>query len=267
MTTTGHIDLPVPRATPIHPTMLAATTIRVLRQLRADPRTIAMVLLIPVLLMVLLYFMFSTSPTLPNGRNSFDIYAVPMLGILPFVTMFLVTSISMLRERTSGTLERLLATPISRLDLLGGYGIAFSVTAAAQAVIACAVTFGLLGLTISGSIGYVILIAIVDAMLGVGLGLLCSAFARTEFQAVQFLPAVVIPQLFLCGLFVPRDSLPRWMELLSNIMPLSYAVDALKQVATYPEATGQMWRDIAVVLAWTVAALALGAATLRRRTA
>ncbi|NMO00572.1 ABC transporter permease [Gordonia sp. TBRC 11910] len=254
------------RATPIHPKLLGATAIRVLRQLRADPRTIALILVIPILLMTLLYFMFSEQPALPDGTTRFDIIGITMLGIVPFITMFLITSIAMLRERRSGTLERLLTTPISRLDLLGGYGIAFSVVAAVQAILASGVSFWLLGMQTQGSVVWVIVIAMLDAMLGVGLGLLCSAFAQTEFQAVQFLPVVVIPQLFLCGLFVARDQLPGWMDALSTVMPLTYAVQALQEVAGNVDPTAIMWRDIAIVAACIVVALALAAATLRRRT-
>lgn len=244
----------------------ASSTGRILRQLRGDHRTVAMILLVPTLLMVLLYFLYVNVPPTPGQPPLFDRIAITMLGILPFVVMFLITSIAMQRERGSGTLERLLTTPMSKLDLLGGYGTAFSLAAAAQAGLACLVTFGLLGLTIAGSVGWVVLIAVVDAVLGVSLGLLCSAFARTEFQAVQFMPVVVIPQLFLCGLLVPRDQLPQWLEWISNVMPLSYAVDALQQVAAHPGATALMWRDLAVVAGFAVVALCLAAATLRRRT-
>ncbi|MGW6378930.1 ABC transporter permease [Rhodococcus sp. NPDC055112] len=243
-----------------------ASTGRILRQLRADHRTVAMILLVPALLMTLLYFLYVNVPTPPGEQSLFDRIAITMLGILPFVVMFLVTSIAMQRERSSGTLERLLTTPMSKLDLLGGYGTAFSLAAAAQAALACLVTFGLLGLTTAGSVGLVVLIAVLDAVLGVALGLLCSAFARTEFQAVQFMPVIVIPQLFLCGLLVPRDQLPQWLEWISNVMPLSYAVEALQQVARYPGSTAMMWRDLGVVAGFAVVALCLAAATLRRRT-
>jgi ABC-2 type transport system permease protein len=243
-----------------------ATTGRVLRQLRADHRTVAMIVLVPALLMTLLYFLYVNVPSPPGEQSLFDRIAITMLGIIPFVVMFLVTSIAMQRERSSGTLERLLTTPMSKLDLLGGYGTAFSLAATTQAALACLVTFGLLGLTTAGSVGLVVLIAVVDAVLGVALGLLCSAFARTEFQAVQFMPVIVIPQLFLCGLLVPRDQLPQWLEWISNVLPLSYAVEALQQVARYPGSTAIMWRDLTVVAAFAVVALCLAAATLRRRT-
>ncbi|MBF6444913.1 ABC transporter permease [Nocardia farcinica] len=244
----------------------AATTGRILRQLRNDHRTVAMILVVPALLMTLLYFIYADTPASPHAPALFDRVGISMLGILPFIVMFLVTAIAMQRERTSGTLERLLTTPLSKLDLLGGYGSAFSLAAAAQAAVACLVAFGLLGLEAAGNPGWVVLIAVVDAICGVALGLLASAFARTEFQAVQFMPVVVAPQIFLCGLLVPRDQLPRWLEIISNVMPLSYAVDALQEVSVHPEATGRMWVDLLIVAGFALVALVLGAATLRRQT-
>ena len=126
--------------------------------------------------------------------------------MFPLIVMFLITSITMQRERVSGTLERILTTPLRRLDLLAAYGTAFSIAAAAQATLACIVSFWLLGFDTAGSPILVFAIAIINAVLGVGLGLLCSAFARTEFQAVQFMPVVIAPQLLLCGIIVPRDA-------------------------------------------------------------
>lgn len=245
----------------------AAGTGRILRQLRADRRTVAMILLVPSLLMVLLYFLYQDFPGAPGSPPLFDRIAITMLGILPFVVMFLITSIAMQRERSSGTLERLLTTPMSKLDLLASYASAFSVAAVLQALLACGVAFGILGLSTSGSVGWVMVIAVLNAVLGVAIGLLCSAFARTEFQAVQFMPVVVVPQLFLCGLLVPRDQMPDWLHAISNVLPLSYAVDALQEISTNPDFTSRMGVDIAVVLGFTVVALCAAAATLRRRTA
>jgi ABC-2 type transport system permease protein len=109
-------------------------------------------------------------------------------------------------------------------------------------------------------------IAIINAVLGVGLGLLCSAFARTEFQAVQFMPVVIVPQLLLCGIIVPRGLLPEWLQWISNAMPASYALEALQQVGANADLTGTAARDIGVVVAFAIVALCLAAATLRRRT-
>jgi ABC-2 type transport system permease protein len=180
--------------------------------------------------------------------------------------MFLITSIAMLRERTSGTLERLFTTPVGKLDLLFGYGIAFGLAAAVQAAVASGIAYWVFDMQVAGSIGLVILIAVANAVLGVALGLLCSAFARTEFQAVQFMPVVVVPQLLLCGLFVPRALMAGWLQGISDALPLSYSVEALTEVGAHPDPTGMMWRDLFIVVGAVVVALALGAATLRRRT-
>src|SRR3954449_3128440 len=253
-------------ATHLHPRLTAATAGRVLRQLRHDHRTIAMMLVLPSVLLGLLYLIWKDLPTPPGQPDPFDRIGLTMLGILPFVVMFLVTSIAMLRERTSGTLERLLTTPLSRPDLLLGYGAAFGVAATAQAVVTVAVATTAYGLDVAGALVLVVLIAVVTAVLGVALGLLASAFARSEFQAVQFMPVIVLPQFFLCGLLVPREQLPSWLQAVSDVLPMTYAVDALQEVGTSPTATGSMWIDIGVVAGAALLALGLAAATLRRRT-
>jgi ABC-2 type transport system permease protein len=246
--------------------ILGSTTRRILAQLRHDHRTVGLLLVVPVILLTLLYFMFENQPTIPGVPSTFDRVGLIMLGIFPFTIMFLITSIAMLRERTTGTLERLLTTPLGKLDLLFGYGIAFGLAAAIQASVASSVAYWLLGLEAAGSIGLVILIAIANAVLGVALGLFCSAFAQTEFQAVQFMPVVVIPQILLCGLFVARDQMAGWLHAISNVLPMTYAVEALQQVGTYPEATDTMWKDLVIIAGCVVLALILAAATLRRRT-
>lgn len=246
--------------------ILAATIGRVLRQLRHDRRTIALLVVVPTVLLTLVYYMYADKPTPPGQQSVFDRVALVMLGTFPFVIMFLVTSIAMLRERTSGTLERLLTTPLGKLDLLFGYGIAFGLAAAVQATLAAGLAYWVFDLRTLGSSGLVIGIAVLDAVLGVALGLLCSAFARTEFQAVQFLPVVVIPQLLLCGLFVARDEMAGWLQGLSDALPLTYAIEALQEVGVHAEPTATMWRDVGVVFGAVVLALVLAAATLRRRT-
>jgi ABC-2 type transport system permease protein len=252
--------------TPPSPRTTAAITGRVLRQLRHDPRTIALLVVVPSLLLGLLYLLWSEQPTLPGQPSTFDRVGLTMLGIFPFVVMFLVTSIAMLRERTSGTLERLLTMPLSRLDLLLGYGIAFGLAAALQAVVTVVVATTLYDLDVTGPLYLVVLIAVVDAVLGVALGLLASAFARSEFQAVQFMPVFVLPQFFLCGLLVPRDQMPDWLEAISSVLPLTYAVEALQEVGAHSGATGRMWVYVGIVAGAAVVSLALAAATLRRRT-
>ena len=238
-----------------------ATSVRVLRQLRRDHRTVALILVVPTLLVTLVWWMFLDQPA------AFDRIGVPLVGIFPLVSMFLVTSITMLRERTSGTLERLMTTPLARLDLLLGYAGAFGLMATVQGGLVSAVAVGLLGLDVAGSVALVVALAVANALLGMALGLFVSAFAATEFQAVQFMPAVVLPQLLLCGLFLPREDLARPLELISAVLPMSYAYDALDHVARSGALDAGLARDVAVVLGAALLALALGAATMRRRTA
>lgn len=178
-----------------------------------------MILVVPSLIIALMYFMFQNAPRPPGAPSPFNNACLIMLGVFPLIVMFLITSITMQRERVSGTLERILTTPLRRFDLLAAYGTAFSIAAAAQATLACVVAFWLLGFDTAGSPVLVFLIAIINAVLGVGLGLLCSAFARTEFQAVQFMPVVIAPQLLLCGIIVPRGALPEWLHRSATCCP------------------------------------------------
>lgn len=234
---------------------------RVLTQIWHDRRTLAVLLLVPCMLLTLLRYIFDGRPDI------FDQIGLMLLGIFPFVSMFLVTSVAMLRERVSGTLERLLSTPVQKLDLLFGYGIAFALVAIVQASVASAVTYGVLGLRSQGSVAVVILIAASTAVLGSSTGLLTSAFAKSEFQALQFMPAIVVPQILLCGLIWPREEMSGALQALSNVMPLRYAAEALREVETYPMPTDLMWRDLAVIVVFALLLIAGGAATLRRRTA
>ncbi|MET8172711.1 ABC transporter permease [Streptomyces clavifer] len=249
---------PTPR--PLSPARTLATAARVLRQLRHDPRTIALLLIVPVLMITLLRYVFDASP------QTFDAIGASLLGIFPLITMFLVTSIATLRERTSGTLERLLAMPLGKGDLIAGYALAFGAVAVAQSVLATALSVWVLGLDVVGSPWLLLLVALLDALLGTALGLFVSAFAASEFQAVQFMPAVIFPQLLLCGLFTPRDRMHPVLEAVSNVMPMSYAVDGMNQVLTHTDVTTDFYRDILIVAGCALLVLCLGAATLRRRT-
>jgi ABC-2 type transport system permease protein len=236
-----------------------ATAARVLRQLRRDHRTVAMIVVVPSALLTIFRYVFDGQP------ETFDRVGAPMVGIFPLVIMFLITSIAMLRERTTGTLERLMSLPLAKLDLLSGYGLAFALVAALQATITAAVAFGLLGLDTEGPIWLVVLLAVTNALLGMALGLFLSAFATTEFQAVQFMPAFILPQILLCGLLVPREHMADLLEWISNLLPMTYAYDALAR-ATADDLGRELALDAAVVCGAVVLALALGATTLRRRT-
>jgi ABC-2 type transport system permease protein len=237
------------------------TARRVLWQIRRDPRTLALLLAVPVALLTLMHFVYEGRP------RTFQAIGAPMCGLFPFIIMFLITSIAMLRERTNGTLERLMSLPIAKGDLLAGYGIAFGLLAAIQAVVVCFVGFIALGLNAPHGTWLLGLLAIANAVLGMALGLFVSAFARTEFQAVQFMPAIIYPQLLLCGLFIARNEMAAPLYSASRALPLTYAYDALARATSPRPLGGGMTVDVIVILGSTLVALALGALTLRRRTA
>lgn len=233
-----------------------ATARRVLQQLRHDPRSVAMIILVPPLLMLLFKYIFNDQPAV------FDRAGPQMLGLFPFILMFILTSVTMVRERASGTLERLLTTPIRRIELLSGYALAFGLAALIQALATSAVAMWALGLSIAKP-ALVILFAVLDALLGTVLGLLISAFARTEFQAVQFMPAIVVPQILLCGIFVPRAQMPEVLSRISDVLPLSYVTDAFSSLAN---GDSGIQTELAIVIGFCLAAVVLASLTLRRST-
>lgn len=236
-----------------------ATAGRVLTQIRHDPRTIGLLLVVPSLLIGLVAWLFDTTPV-------FQQIGPAMLALFPFIIMFLVTSIATLRERRSGTLERLLSLPLSKLDFILGYTLAFGLLAIAQAGIAVAFAVWVCGLEIDGSLWLLVAVALADAVLGTTLGLLASAFARTEFQVVQFMPAIVFPQVLLGGVFLPRDQMPDVLHAISDWLPLSHAIDALNAVATGDQDAAYVGGQLFILAAFAVGAVVLGSITLRRRT-
>lgn len=236
-----------------------ATTVRILKQLSHDPRTIALIFIVPCVLIVLLRWLFDKNIT------TFNHIAPALLGVFPFVIMFLITSITTLRERTIGTMERLMVLPIGKLDLIMGYMIAFGLLAVIQALLASGLLLYVLDLEIAGPHWFLIVMALADALLGTALGLLVSAFAKTEFQAVQFMPALIFPQLLIGGLFLPLDAMPDALHAAAYYLPLTYAIDALNSVVHNADITGDAWRDLWVVAAFGVGALFLGAVTMRRK--
>ncbi|MFE9098353.1 ABC transporter permease [Streptomyces sp. NPDC007264] len=254
------MPLPQPTGSALNRSRTTATAARVLRQLRHDPRTVALMLIVPCLMLFLLRYVFDGSPRI------FDSIGASLLGIFPLITMFLVTSIATLRERTSGTLERLLAMPLGKGDLIAGYALAFGSVAIIQSALATGLAVWFLGLDVTGSAWLLLLVALLDALLGTALGLFVSAFAASEFQAVQFMPAVIFPQLLLCGLFTPRSAMHPALEAISDVLPMSYAVDAMNEVLRHTEMTATFVRDVLVVAGCALLVLGLGAATLRRRT-
>ncbi len=236
-----------------------ATSKRVLGQLRHDRRTLALIFIVPPVLLIILKYVFQ------GESKVFNSIAPMLLGIFPMIMMFLITSIVTLRERSSGTLNRLMTMPISKSDLIFGYAIAFCLLGLVQVLISGGVMLGLLHVTVLGGTLATMIIAVLSAFLGTSLGLLTSAFARSEFQAVQFLPAFIFPQLLVCGLFITRIDMAKLLQWFSDIMPLTYSVDAMKQVTLYSSWNDNLIRDLIVVAGFAIVALILGSATIRRQ--
>lgn len=236
-----------------------ATAGRVLGQVRHDPRTLALLVVVPSLLIGLIAWIFTDTPV-------FSEIGPAMLALFPFIVMFLVTSITTLRERRTGTLERLLSMPLGKADFILGYTLAFALLAIVQSVAAVGFAVWVCGLTIDGSVWLLLAVAVVDAVLGTTLGLLASAFARTEFQVVQFMPALVFPQILLGGIFLPRDSLPDALHIISDWLPLSHAIDALNAVANDSHDAAWVGGQLLIIGAFAVGAIVLGSITLNRRT-
>ncbi|TFC51188.1 ABC transporter permease [Cryobacterium sp. TMT1-21] len=243
----------------MNPRRTLATAGRVLTQIRHDPRTVVLLLAVPSLLIGLLAWIFSDT-------RVFDTVGPAMIALFPFTIMFVVTSITTLRERRTGTLERLLSMPLGKGDFILGYTLAFGLLAVLQSSIAVGFSVWVCGLEIQGSIWLLLAVAVADAILGTTLGLLASAFARTEFQVVQFMPLLVFPQILLCGIFLPRDQLPDALQAVSDWLPLSHAVDALRAVATDSQDAAYVAGELLIIGAWIVGAVVLGSITLRRRT-
>lgn len=236
-----------------------ATTRRVLAQIHHDPRTIGLLLVVPSLLIGLMAWLFSDT-------GVFDIVGPAMIALFPFIIMFLITSITTLRERQGGTLERLLALPTGKLDFILGYTLAFGLLAILQSSIAVGFAVWVCGLEIQGSMWLLLTVAIADAVLGTALGLLASAFAQTEFQVIQFMPALVFPQILLGGVFLAREDMPDVLHAISDWLPLSHAIDALNAVARDSEDAGYVGVKLLIIGAFIVGAIVLGSVTLRRRT-
>lgn len=237
--------------------LILSTSLRVLRQLKHDPRSVALVLFVPTVLLTILNFVF-------YDNSAVYISVAPLLlGLIPFTIMFIITSVAMLRERTSGTLERLLVSKLSRLDILIGYALAFALLAFLQSALASFVVLFVFGVAIAGDVAVLLLVAIISGITGMALGLLFSAFAKNEFQAVQFMPAFVLPQFLVCGLFITREQMADGLYYVSNIMPLTYVVGAMQSIQFNQSWTGELTKDLVILSFFTVISLLAGALTLR----
>ena len=201
--------------------------------------------------------------------DTLDLFGGPFIGLVVFFLVYVVTSVSFLRERSQGTLERLMASPLRRGEIVVGYMLGFLVVALVQAAEVLMFGVYVLDLYNAGSVWLIFGIEVLLALAAVNLGIFLSTFARTEFQAIQFLPLVIVPQILLSGLIVPVEAEPEWLQVVSNVLPLTYAVDALREVMLRGAdlATSTVQLDLAVLAGFCVLVVAAAAATLRREVA
>ncbi|HEX6350415.1 MAG TPA: ABC transporter permease [Candidatus Dormibacteraeota bacterium] len=203
------------------------------------------------------------------GFDTLDYFGAAFIGLVVFFLVFVVTSVSFLRERSQGTLERLMASPLRRGEIVVGYMLGFATVAFVQSVEVILFSLYVLKIHNSGSVALIFLISLLMAMSAVNLGIFLSMFARTEFQAVQFIPLVIVPQVLLSGIVFPIETEPNWLQLISKVLPLTYAVSGLRDVMIKGADLGwaSVQLDLGVVLGFTVLLVAAAAATLRRRVA
>jgi ABC-2 type transport system permease protein len=199
--------------------------------------------------------------------DNFDYFAAGMLALMAIFFAFLLATVTFLRERSQGTMERLLATPANRLEVVLGYMLGFLVFALAQAALLLAFMVIVLGIHYTGSLLLVFMVEALLVIVAVNLGIFLSTFARNEFQVVQFIPLVIFPMVLLSGMFWPVEELPGVLQPLAYLMPLTYGNTALRDIMLKGWGLGDIWPQIAALVILAVALLAAAAASMRREVA
>ncbi|MBC2171636.1 ABC transporter permease [Listeria booriae] len=193
----------------------------------------------------------------------FDTIGPIFIGFFVFFFVFLIAGISFLRERTTGTLERLMATPIKRWELETGYLLGFGIFALAQSIIVALYSIHVLDMVQMGSIWYVLLITLMLAMVALTLGILLSTFANNEFQIVQFIPIVIVPQVLFCGIF-PLEGMADWLQWIAHIMPLYYGADALTSIMVKGEGFAGFATDFYILVGFALVFMILNIFALKK---
>jgi len=230
---------------------------RVMRQLIRDRRTIALLIIVPLVIASLI------GVSVPDKRI-LDYTAPAILAVLILFFGFLLTGISFLRERTQGTLERLMASPVSRLDIVGGYLLGFLLFALVQTMILFFYLIYVLNVNYYGELWQILVFQVIIGIGAVCLGTFCSVFARNEFQMIQFIPLIIVPQIFLCGLLWPVNQMPEYLQWLANCLPLTYGVEGIRAMMLQGQNLLDIGKDVGVLAAYAVGLLILAAITLRR---
>jgi len=230
---------------------------RVIRQLTRDRRTMGLIFIVPLVVMTLIGLSFPETSVL-------DYIAPALLATLALFFGFLLTGISFLRERSQGTLERLMASPISRLDLVFGYLCGFFLFALVQTLIILLFTIYVLKVSYRGDLWQIFVFQVIVIIGAVNLGIFISTFARNEFQMVQFIPLIIVPQVFLCGLLWPVSQMPYYLQWIAKFLPLTYGVDGIRALMLQGQNLLDIGKEVGVLAAYAVGLLILAAFTLRR---
>ncbi|MDP6822150.1 MAG: ABC transporter permease [Dehalococcoidia bacterium] len=235
-----------------------AIAVRVMREIVRDRRSLALIFLAPLLVMALVGFSFS------EKQDTLDRVAPALISVFTLLFTFVLTGISFLRERSQGTLERLYVTPVGRGDVLVGYLLGFLVFAALQSLIILLFTVFVVDVNYRGDLWQMFVVLMVLTIFGVNLGIFASTFARNEFQVVQFIPMLFAPQIFLSGVVMPVEELPGYFQGPAEVLPLTHAVRALREIMLRGEALGDVMSEIAVLAAYATGLLVVAMATVRR---
>ena len=235
-----------------------AIAVRIISQIARDHRSVALIIVAPIIVMSLVGFSFA------DQRDILNRIAPGLIGVFALFFVFLLTGVSFLRERSQGTLERLLTTPVGRADILAGYLLGFLLFAGIQSLVILLYTIFALRIEYEGSLWQIFVLLFVVTIVAVNLGIFISTFARNEFQVVQFIPIILLPQIFLSGAVLPSEQLPGYFQAIGKVLPLTYAVDGLKALMLEGETLGGIAQELAVLGAFAIGILVLAAITVRR---
>ena len=230
---------------------------RVIQQLTRDHRTLGLILVVPVVVMTLIGY------SLPD-RNLLNAVAPALLAMMAFFMSFLLTGISFLRERSQGTMERLMASPVSRLDIVLGYLLGFLVFALIQTLIIFFFTIYVFDVPYQGALWEILIFQLAVVVGAVTLGIFISTFARNEFQMIQFIPLIILPQVFLSGILWPVSQMSGFLQGLSNFLPLKYSVEGLRDIMLGGKGLGDVGIDLAVLAGFAVLTSLLAASSIKR---
>ena len=228
---------------------------RTIMQLARDRRTLALILIVPLVISSLIGI------SLPAKELNYTLPA--LLATLILFFGFLLSGIAFLRERSEGTRERLLASPVSRMDILVGYLLGFLLFAMIQTLILFFYAIYVLKASFGGQLWQIIVFQIIIGILAVCLGIFISAFARNEFQMIQFIPLVIVPQIFVCGLLFPVSQQPEFLQWLARFLPLTYAVDGIRALMLQGKGLVDIGKEISVLVAYAIGLMILAGISLR----